>query len=118
MILILAIALGSAAAPAARPMSEDQATTLVFRAVRQLNPTESIECFSLLTEERSRTSFDIAVYEKHNRRCGGDPQVMHVRDRFRVGRSPAKLWIYDLSSDGYRPCRLVNARLPRCPTAD
>jgi hypothetical protein len=112
---ILAIALGSAAVPVSHSLSEDQATSLVFKAVRQGYPRESLQCFSLLTEERSRTSFDIAVYEKHDRRCGGDPEVMHVRARFRVGRSPVSLRIYDPINDAYRPCRLSKAMLPRCP---
>jgi hypothetical protein len=104
-----------AAAPATRPIDEDQATLLVLSAVRQLYPREAPQCFSLLTEERSRSAFDIVVYEKHNRRCGGDPAVMHVRDRFRVSRSPVRLLLYDAASDLYRRCRLNRAMRASCP---
>jgi hypothetical protein len=111
MIWLAAAAL--AAAPA-RPISEYGAVDLVFKAIEQRYPTESIRCFSLLTEERSRTAFEIAVYEKHDRRCGGDPEVMHVRDRFRVGRSPLRLWVSDLEGN-FRACRLLPGRRPQCP---
>ena len=109
----LLVALALAAAPA-KPLNEDQAFDLVFRAVHQLYPRESLECFALMTEETSRTAFEIAVREDHKRKCGGDPGVMPVRVRFKVGRSPVKLWVYDLLHDAYRPCPL-SRRGPRCP---
>jgi hypothetical protein len=110
---LIAVALASAAAPA-RPITEPQATDLVFKAVHQLYPRESLRCFAAMTEESSRRAFDIAGRENHKRGCGGDPGVMPVRDRFRVGRSPVSLSIYDVVNDAYRPCRLT-ARGPRCP---
>jgi len=110
--LVLAIAL--AAAPISHPLNEDQASKLVFKALPQLYPNESVRCFSVMTEERSRAAFDFAVREIHNRRCVGDPGVMPVRDRFRVGRSPARLWIYDLFNDKYRPCQLSATKPPKC----
>jgi len=94
---------------------ENQAVDLVFKAMRQLYPAESLQCFNVVTEKSSRTAFEIAVYEKHSRRCGGDPEVMHVRDRFRVDRSPIGLSIYDLLNDAYRPCRLSKSLKPTCP---
>jgi hypothetical protein len=112
--VLIAIALASAAA-ARRPFSEDQAIDLVFKAVRQLYPGEPVRCFAVMTEESSRRTFDIAVRENHQRGCGGDPGVMPVRDRFKVGRAPVSLSIYDVSTDVYRPCRL-SERGPRCPT--
>jgi hypothetical protein len=112
--VLVAIALASAAAPQ-RPLSEAQATDLVLKAVRQLYPKESLRCFAVMTEESSRGSFGIAVREDHKPGCGGDPGVMPVRDRFKVGRAPVSLSIYDVSTDAYQPCRL-SARGPRCPT--
>jgi len=109
--LLVAIAL---AATPPRPLTEDQAFDIVFKVVHQLYPGESIECFALMTEESSRTAFEIAVRENHKRKCGGDPGVMPVRVRFKVGRSPARLWVYDVLNDKYRPCQL-SGRGPRCP---
>jgi hypothetical protein len=102
-----------AMAAAAAPLSEVRATDLVFDALHQLYPKER-ECFSLLTEERSRAAYDIAVYEKHNHRCGGDPQIMHIRNRFRIGRSPVRLWIEDIEGN-LRACRLSRGGRPQCP---
>jgi len=102
-----------AIAVAAAPLSENRATELVFDALARLYPTERY-CFSLLTEEKSARAFGIAAYEKHDRRCGGDPQVMHVRNRFRVGRSPIRLWIEDIDGS-LRPCRLLGGKRPQCP---
>ena len=101
-------------AAAAPPLTEDQATDLVFKAVHQLYPRESIECFAVMTEKSSRSTFEFAVREDHKRKCGGDPGVMPVRNRFKVARSPVKLWIYDTLQDAYRPCSL-SKRGPRCP---
>ena len=111
MSLLVAVAL---AATPARLLTEDEAFDLIFKAVHQLYPRESIECFALMTEESSRTAIEIAVRENHKRKCGGDPGVMPVRVRFKVGRSPARLWVYDVLTDKYRPCQLTG-RTPRCP---
>jgi len=94
--------------------NEHQAVDLVFRATHQLYPKESLRCFSLLTEETTRRRFEIAVYEKHNRRCGGDPNVMNVRDRFRVDRLPIRLWRYDVGEGKYLRCRVTRPS-PACP---
>jgi hypothetical protein len=115
---MLALALGSAAAPASRPLTEDQAFDLVFKAIHQLYPDEPPSCFALMTEEKSRTTFDIAVREDHKKQCGGDPGVMPVRVRLRVGRRPVRLWVYDLLNDAYRPCRLSRSLKPTCPSPD
>jgi hypothetical protein len=111
--LLFAVALGSAAAPA-QATAEDRALDLVAEAMRQIYPAEAPRCFSLETEERSRKAFGIAVRENHKRGCGGDAGVMPVRDRFRVDRSPIKLWRLDPVQDTYLPCRLVHGR-PICP---
>jgi hypothetical protein len=106
------VALGSA--PASAATSEAQAVDLVFKAVHALYPREPLRCFSVMTEQSSRRAFELAVRENHKRGWGGDPGVMPVRDRFRVGRSPVSLAIYDIARDAYRPCRL-SLRGPRCP---
>src|SRR3954463_5145153 len=99
---------------AAAPLSENQATDLVFKAVHQAYPRESLRCFSLMTEARTRRQFDIAVRENHGGRCGGDPDTMPVRDRFRVSRWPVRLARWNALDDTYRPCRLTAAHRPIC----
>jgi hypothetical protein len=109
--LLFAIALASSVAP--RAMTESGAIELVAKAVHQIYPAEALRCFSFETEERSRTAFGIAVRENHGRGCGGDPGVMPVRERFRVGRSPASLSRLDPVQDTYVRCKLVGGR-PVC----
>jgi hypothetical protein len=110
MSLLLATALLAAA-----PLTENQAIDLAAKAMRQLRPSQPLACFAFQTEESSRRQFGIAVREKHNRRCGGDPALMPVTERFRVSRAPVRLWRWDVSDDSYLPCRLTAARRPVCP---
>jgi hypothetical protein len=100
---------------AASPLTENQAIDLVAKAMRQLRPSQSVDCFAFETEESSRRQFGIAVREKHNKRCGGDPAVMPVTERFRVSRAPARLWRWGMTDDSYVPCRLTAGRRPECP---
>jgi hypothetical protein len=100
---------------AAAPLSENQAIDLVAKAMHELRPKQSAACFAYQTEESSRRQFGIAVREIHNRRCGGDPAIEQVTERFRVGRSPSRLWRWDVTNDSYLPCRLTTARRPVCP---
>ena len=110
MSLLLATALLAAA-----PLSENQAIDLVSKAMRELRPRQSLACFAYQTEESSSRQFGIAVREVHNRRCGGDPALMPVTERFRVGRSPARLRRWDVTDDSYLPCRLTATGRPSCP---
>jgi hypothetical protein len=105
----------AAALLAAAPLTEDQAIGVAAKAMRQLSPKQPLSCLSFQTEESSRRQFDIAVREKHGRRCGGDPEIMPVIERFRVSRSPVRLWRWDPVNDSYRLCRLTAARRPICP---
>ena len=100
---------------AAPALTENQAIDMAAKAMRQLRPSQPLTCFALETEESSRRQFGIAVREKHNRRCGGDPAVMPVTERFRVSRLPARLWRWNAADDSYVPCRLNPARRPVCP---
>jgi hypothetical protein len=111
-VLVAAVLL-SVAAPQA-PIGEDQAIDLVARAMPRLGWGQKLSCLSYMVEERSIRSFDIAVREKHDKRCGGDPNVMPVVERFRVARSRVKLWRYDVVGDRYLPCQLNRALQPVC----
>jgi len=110
---LVAAVLLSVAAPQA-PIGEDQAIDIVARAMPGLGWGQRLSCLSYMVEERSRQRFDIAVREKHDKQCGGDPSVMPVVERFRVARSPVKLWRYDVVGDRYQPCQLSRALKPVC----
>ena len=112
---LLAAAVILAAAPASAAVSEDQAIRLVANAMQRIRPVPA-RCLAYDTENQTRRSFEIAVRETHVRGCGGDPDVMPVIERFRVGRSPVQLWRYDVTNDSYVRCRV--ARAPTCPKFD
>jgi hypothetical protein len=90
------------AAPASAAITESQAIGIVFKAMRRVNPEQSQRCISLMVERKSRHVFDIAVREKHGASCPGDPLVSPIVERFRVNRSPAQLWLYDMVDETYR----------------
>lgn len=115
MSLLLAIALVMEAASPGHAITEDQAIDRVVpNAMRYLYPNEPLQCFSFMVEDSSPKTFDIVVRETHKRDCGGDPDVMPVRDRFRVGRLPLNLWRYDPVEDMYLRCNLAHGRTT-CP---
>ena len=97
------------------PISEGHAIDLVAKAMRQVRRGQPVGCFAFETEEKSRRQFGIAVREKHGGRCGGDPAAMPVTERFRVARSPVRLWRWDVVDDSYLPCRLTATRRLSCP---
>jgi hypothetical protein len=105
-----------AAAPASAAVSEDQAIQLVARAMTRIDKVPA-RCLAYDTESQTRRTFEIAVRETHARGCGGDPDVMPVIERFRVGRSPTQLWRYDVTNDSYVRCRVSRTR-PACPKFD
>ena len=114
---LLAAALILAAAPASAAVSEAQATRLVANAMEQIGSVPQ-RCLAYETESRTRRTFEIAVRENHISGCGGDPDVMPVIERFRVGRSPIQLWRYDVTNDSYVRCRVSRALQPACPKFD
>ena len=115
MSRLLATAAILAAAPAFAAVSEDQAIRLVANAMQRIDRVPA-RCLAYDTESQTRRTFEIAVRETHVRGCGGDPDVMPVIERFRVGRSPLQLWRYDVTNDGYVRCRIAGATRPTCPS--
>ena len=114
--LFIAAVLVSAGAPASAKLPESQAIEIVSEAVRQVNPgAPPKRCLAYQIEDRSHRAFDIAVRERHGGSCLGDPGVMPVIERFRVTRSPVKLWHFDIVNDMYRACRLTRDLQPTCP---
>jgi hypothetical protein len=110
---IVLLALVTAPAPAA--LTESQAIEIVSLAVRQVNPGAPPDrCLAYQVEGKTLRAFDIAVRERHEGSCPGDPGTMPVIERFRVTRSPVTLWHYDVMIDAYDACPLTRALRPQC----
>jgi hypothetical protein len=64
-----------------------------------------LECLGFVSESDAPAGskaavWDIAAREIHNGKCGGDPSVAPVRDRYRVS-STGEVFVYDAASDEY-----------------
>lgn len=52
-------------------------------------------CISFVTEATTPDYFDIALHEKHNEECAGDPATSPVSVRFRINRFDKSISKYD-----------------------
>lgn len=102
-----------AALLAAAPLSEDKAVMLVSKAMERRGPAAARGCLAYEVEESTRRRFDIAVREVHDQRCGGEPDVMPVIERFRVARKPVAVARYDVVNDRWLACRMKSGK-PAC----
>ena len=66
-------------------------------------------------EVQERYYFDLAIREHHSAKCGGDPHVSPVVDRFRLYRNSDVLLWYDSAEDRYLTYEhvLASRGLPR-----
>jgi hypothetical protein len=106
--VIAAILISPAIAEGARshPLSEDAAMDLLYRTLKYDRVYEkriSWDCISLGTEETTDAYFDFVLREIHNAKCGGDPVMMHVLDRYRVYRRSGKIKQWEVSNADWHP---------------
>ena len=97
------------------PLSEDGAVMLAAKAMERRGPAAKEGCLAYEIEASSRRRFDIAVREVHDSRCGGDPAVMPVIERYRISRQPVSIARYDVVGDRWVACRLARRNEPICP---
>lgn len=88
-----------------KPITEDQALDLLFSALKQHKVTD-LDCLSFMTgnnypvRSSKAVRWEFAAREIHNDRCGGDPGVSPVRDRYEVSAS-GMVRVYDVANDRY-----------------
>jgi len=61
------------------------------------------ECVTLMAEGEINLHFDVAIREKHDEKCGGDPATASIVDRFRVLRGTSTVQWYDPVNGEYLP---------------
>lgn len=86
-------------------MAEDVALKLLLRTLEHDNVYAkriSLDCVTFETEETTRIYFEFALREKHNAKCGGDPDTNPVIDRYRVNRASGKIEWYDATVDNWQ----------------
>ena len=97
------------AAPAdtrARPLNENAALNLLERTLKRdrvYDKRISWDCISYDTEETTNAYFEFVFREIHNAKCGGDPVMGHVIDRYRVYRRSGKIQQYEVAEDKWQP---------------
>ena len=97
------------AAPAdtrARALNENAALNLLQRTLKRDHVYDkriSWDCISYDTEETTNAYFEFAFREIHNAKCGGDPVMGHVLDRYRVYRRSGKIQQYEVAEDKWQP---------------
>jgi hypothetical protein len=87
------------------PLTEDAAVNLLLQTLKHDHVYDkriSLDCVTFDTDETTRIYFEIALREKHNAKCGGDPDTNPVVDRYRVNRASGKIEWYELSADNWQ----------------
>jgi hypothetical protein len=89
---------------AAKTIPEEQALALLMSELRA-HKVPDLDCLAFQNENNTSTEskaelWEFAARELHNEKCGGDPAVFPVRDRYKVS-SAGKVWKYDVVNDQY-----------------
>ena len=87
-------------------ISEEQALKLLVSELK-VHKVQDVECLSFFDESNIPVNlkadlWEFAGHEIHNDKCGGDPAVSHVRDRYRVS-STGKVTVYSTANEEYIP---------------
>ena len=99
--LVLFSAVASRAARS-HPLDEDAAVGLLARTLKHDHVYAkriSLGCITYDTEETTDAYFQFALREKHDAKCGGDPEISPVVARYRVYRRSGKIKKWEAASD-------------------
>ena len=84
------------------PPDEDAALDLLARTLKHDHVYAkriSLGCITYDTEETTDAYFQFALREKHDAKCGGDPEISPVVARYRVYRRSGKIEKWEAASD-------------------
>ena len=94
------------ASPRSHPLDEDAALNLLDRTLKRDRVYAhriSLDCVSYMTEETTNNYFQFVLREKHDAKCGGDPETNPVVDRYRVSRRSGKIQWWQATEDKWLP---------------
>jgi hypothetical protein len=115
--LFLLVVLPCSTVLADNRLTEQQALDVLMAKVHKDKLYDSwttISCLSFLVEEKTKDYIDIAIREKHEGKCEGDPNTAPIVDRFRVHRLTKRIQWYEPAEGNYNPYRAVlKARLEK-----
>jgi hypothetical protein len=91
--------------PGSHPLNEDAALALLDRTLKRDHVYAnriSLDCITYGTEETTDAYFQFVLREKHNAKCGGDPETSPVVDRYRVYRRSGKIEWWEPTEDTWQ----------------
>jgi len=100
--LILISPSAGRASSRSNPLDEETALGLLVRTLKHDHVYAkriSLDCITYDTEETTDAYFQFALREKHDAKCGGDPETSPVVDRYRVYRRSAKIQQWEAAED-------------------
>jgi len=100
-------------AATSHPLDEDTALALLVRALkhdRVYAKRISLNCVTYDTEEKTEAYFEFALREKHDAKCGGDPETSPVVDRYRVYRRSGKIELWQAADDTWQRYKPAKSR--------
>ena len=103
--LVLALALFPLNFALARALNEDAALELLLHKLEHDHVYAkriSLDCVTFDTEETAKEYFQFVLKENHTEKCGGDPDVSPVVDRYRVYRASGKIEWYNAPNDNWQ----------------
>ena len=112
VITLVLVSSAVAEAAASRPLDEDAALALLVRTLkhdRVYAKRISLDCVTYGTEETTDAYLQFVLREKHNAKCGGDPETSSAIDRYRVYRRSGKIEWWEPIKDNwqrYNPGRI------------
>ena len=110
IVMVLVSPVDAQAGPRSRPMDEDAALALLVRTLKHDHVyAKRLDCVTYDTEETTNAYFQFALREKHDAKCGGDPETSPVVDRYRVYRRSGKIDRWQPTDDSwhrYEPAKI------------
>ena len=103
--LVVVSSVASQARPQSHRLNEDAALDLLVRTLEHDGVYKhriSLACVTYGTEETTGAYFQFVLREKHDAKCGGDPETNPVVDRYRVYRRSGKIEQYEPIEDTWQ----------------
>lgn len=106
ILVILVSPVVAQTGPQSHPLDEDAALDLLVRSLKHDRVYANripMDCITYITEETTGAYFQFVLRENHNAKCGGDPVISPVVDRYRVYRRSGKIKQWEAAEDKWRP---------------
>jgi hypothetical protein len=104
LVAVLILPVLAQARPQSHRLNEDAALALLVRTLERDNVYKhriSPDCVTYGTEETTSAYFEFVLREKHDAKCGGDPETNPVVDRYRVYRRSGKIERWEPTEDSW-----------------